>query len=769
MSIRNLEPLFRPRSVAVIGGSSRAGTLGERVLTNLIDGGFAGLIYAVNPHRVEFEDAWWVSSIADLPAAPDLAIIVTPAAAVPEIIDALGRLGTRTAVVISSGFHDAEIRAATLAAAKPHLLRVVGPNCLGVLMPHAKLNASFAPRGAMPGRLAFLSQSGALVTAMLDWAAERNIGFSSVISAGDMADVDLGDLIDKLAADPATDAILLYIEGITNAPKFLSAARAASAIKPVVAIKAGRSAGSGKAALSHTGALIGAYDAHCAAFDRAGIVTVDSLTELFDAAQLLCRCKPITGGRLAIVSNGGGAGVLAADALAPAGGTLAALSAETIALLDGKLPHGWSRANPIDVVGDARAERFVEATIASLDDPGADAVLVIHCPTAMATGEEIAKGLTEALAQRKHGAGKPVIACWMGPANAAAARAIFDAAGIALFDNLDDAVRGFGHLLRAGQVRAARMRAPTPLSLGVPLNSYNANIGSLYNEGFEFSLNTQNIRSEDFTWSTTFNLSTNKNRITALNNGEDIIDTYNITRVGESIGSLFGYAYKGVNKANGNPIYEKANGTLVQGNINTNAYAVYNAASEGDVSVAATLTAADKRILGQTNPKVYGGFTNNFTYKGFDLDVFLRYNFGNQIMNVTRQQLLRQDFVNNGTEILGRWQQAGDITDVPRLQLGNSAFINNDNNATSRFVESGNFLRVQNITLGYTIPQGTVTRLNLSRIRVFAQVQNLATITNYKGVDPEVNTNITSNRQAGIDYNSNPQQRVFTGGVNVAF
>ena len=318
-------------------------------------------------------------------------------------------------------------------------------------------------------------------------------------------------------------------------------------------------------------------------------------------------------------------------------------------------------------------------------------------------------------------------------------------------------------------IDGAILAVRTPLSQGVPLNSYNANIGSLFNEGFEVSLNTQNIRQEDFTWSSTFNLSTNKNQVTALNNKEDIIDTYNITRVGESVGALYGYEYRGVNKANGNPIYTKADGTLVQGNIDTNGYAVYDPSNEADVSKPSSLTAADKRVLGQTNPKLFGGLDNNFTFKGFDLGVFLRYNVGNKIMNVTRQQLVRQDFVNNGTEILGRWQKAGDVTDVPRLQLGNSAFINNDNNATTRFVESGSFLRVQNITLGYSFPQSLTSRLNLSRVRVFGQVQNLATVTSYKGVDPEVNTNFTSNRQAGVDYNSNPQQRVFTGGVNVAF
>lgn len=465
MTIRNLDTLFHPRRVAVIGGSSRAGSLGERVLANLVEGGFEGTIFAVNPHPVACNGVTWAARVEELPEAPDLAVIATPADTVPAIVDALGRRGTRTAVVISSGFHDPALRSAMLEAARPHLLRIIGPNCLGVLMPHVRLNASFAPRGALPGGFAFVSQSGALVTAMLDWAAERHIGFSSVISVGDMADVDLGDLLDKLAADPLTDAILLYVEGVTDARKFLSAARAASAVKPVIAIKAGRSAAAGKAALSHTGALIGAYDAHLAAFARAGIVTVDSLTELFDAAQLLHRCRPTTGERLAIVSNGGGAGVLAADALGPAGGTLAALSRETISALDERLPAGWSRANPIDVIGDARAERFVDAASAALADPGVDALLVIHCPTAVATGEEIASRLTEALAKRGDGAGKPVIACWMGTGNAAAVRPIFDGAGIALFDNLDDAVRGFGQLLRAGRVREARMRAPAPVTV----------------------------------------------------------------------------------------------------------------------------------------------------------------------------------------------------------------------------------------------------------------------------------------------------------------
>jgi acetyltransferase len=465
MTIRNLDGLLHPRSVAVIGGSQRAGALGQLVLSNLIDGGYEGALFAVNPKPVEVAGVRWVTEIAKLPQAPDLAVIVTPAATIAGIVGALGELGTKVAVIISAEPHDAATRATILEAAKPHLLRIVGPNCLGALMPHARLNASFAPRRAEAGRLAFVSQSGALVTAMLDWAAGKHIGFSGVVSVGDMADVDLGDLIDLFAADPKTDAILLYVEGVTNPAKFMSAARAASRIKPVIAIKAGRSDAAGRAAMSHTGALTGAYDVHAAAFHRAGIILVDSLTELFDAAQVLCRHQPRCGERLAIVSNGGGAGVLAADALPATGGTLATLLPETIAALDPLMPPAWSRANPIDVVGDARAERFAAASRAALADPGVDALLVIHCPTAVAAGSDIAHGVIEMIETADPHVTKPVIACWMGTDNAATVRPLFDAAGIPLFDNLDDAVRGFGYLLEARKGQDALMRAPAGTSI----------------------------------------------------------------------------------------------------------------------------------------------------------------------------------------------------------------------------------------------------------------------------------------------------------------
>ena len=330
------------------------------------------------------------------------------------------------------------------------------------------------------------------------------------------------------------------------------------------------------------------------------------------------------------------------------------------------------------------------------------------------------------------------------------------------------------------------LRVRTPLSLGVPNNFYNDNVGSLFNRGVEFGLNTTNIRTEDFSWTSSANFSFNQNRITALSNNEDILNTFNVTRVGESIGSIFGFDYQGINSANGSPIYRRADGTLVQASTaNSGAtagrYFIYDPANSGAAFVTAAgptnnvsnLTPADKKVLGQTNPKFFGGFDNTFTYKGLDLNIFFRYVLGNQIMNYTRQQMLRTDFLNNSTEILTRWQQPGDQTNVARLASGNSGFVNQDNNASSRFVESGSFARLQNITLGYTLPQRFLSPVGLSRVRVFAQAQNVFTITNYKGVDPEVNTNATTgntgNNNAGVDFNSNPQQRVFTGGINVAF
>ena len=317
----------------------------------------------------------------------------------------------------------------------------------------------------------------------------------------------------------------------------------------------------------------------------------------------------------------------------------------------------------------------------------------------------------------------------------------------------------------------------TPISLGVPLNGYNANVGAMTSDGFELGINTVNIRNEDFSWSTNFNFSTNHTNITRLaNGGEDLLNPYNVTRINNGIGEIYGYDFQGVNSANGNPLYKKRDGSLVQGNLTTSTYAVYDPNAPGDVTKPAVLSAAtDRFALGNSNPTYFGGLTNTVTYKGLDFEIFARYSGGNKIMNVTRQQLLRMDFVNNSTEILDRWATPGQQTNVPKAILGRSDFTNLNNAASTRFVESGDFIRIQNITLGYTLPKSVVGFSTLSRVRIFGQVQNAFTFTKYKGVDPEVNSNITStqgntsNNQSGIDNNSNPQQRVFTGGLNVAF
>lgn len=464
MSIRHLQVLLQPNDIVVVGGSTRRDSLGTKVLDNLLAGGFPGRVTVVNPKPGFRDGVQWLKSVDELDGAPALAVIVTPPDTVPGIIDGLGRRGTRVAVVISAATHPGQ-RQAMLEAAGAHGMRLIGPNCLGVLLPHLHLYASFAARRPLTGRLAFLSQSGALVTAMVEWAADKRVGFSALVSMGDMADVDTGDLVDLYAADPNTHAILLYLEGVTNAAKLLSAARAATRVKPVIAIKAGRSQAGAGAARTHSGALAGAYDVCAAALARAGVIVVDTLTDLFDAAQVVTAYRPARCEHLAVVTNGGGAGVLAADALALTGGAFATLEQQTIERLDPHLPEGWSRANPIDVVGDARAERFGVATAAALADPGVDAVLVIHCPTAVETGTDIADAVLRAVADQRHAGAKPVIGCWLGTSNAVSVRGQFELAGVPLFDNLDDAVRGFGYLRQATLGRQAVLRAPASVTL----------------------------------------------------------------------------------------------------------------------------------------------------------------------------------------------------------------------------------------------------------------------------------------------------------------
>jgi acetyltransferase len=427
MSIRNLDTLFRPASVAVIGASNRPLSVGNVVSRNLLSGGLAGPVLPVNPRERAIGSTLCYRSIADLPMVPDLAVVCTPPAAVPETLDALGSRGTRTAVVVTAGFGEAggggkDLLDRIVTIGRTRKMRIVGPNCVGIMVPGHGLNASFVHMAPKPGNLAFVTQSGAIATAVVDWANHRGVGFSHVVSLGNMADVDFGDMLDFLLADPATHAILLYIEQVTSPRKFMSAARAAARTKPVIAVKAGRSAAAAKAAASHTGAMAGSDAVYDAALRRAGILRVLSLAELFDAVETLGTDLRVRDDRLVVLTNGGGLGVLAAEALSDEGGRLAALSPETIARLDAVLPPTWSRGNPVDIIGDANGARYGAALEALLQDPGADAVLVLNCPTAIADGTESADAVLKVAAANPR---LPVLTNWVGEGAQSEARRRF--------------------------------------------------------------------------------------------------------------------------------------------------------------------------------------------------------------------------------------------------------------------------------------------------------------------------------------------------------
>jgi acetyltransferase len=470
MTIRNFDFLLRPRSVALIGASSKPGSVGLITARNLLGGGFSGPIWLVNPKYSAIDGHACHPSIASLPAAPDLAVLVTPPATIPPLIGELAAKGTRAAVVITAGVREG-LGQAMLKAARPHLLRIQGPNCLGLMVPGIGLNASFSHMAPQAGDVAFLSQSGALITAIIDWACARSIGFSQVVSLGDMADADFGDMLDYLAGDPRSRAILLYMEAVTNAPKFMSAARRAARSKPVIVVKAGRAAVGAKAAFSHTGALAGADAAYEAAFRRAGLLRVRELDDLFSAAEILARHPQLIGERLAILTNGGGAGVLAADRLADLNGRLATLSEPGRAALDAILPPTWSHGNPVDIVGDAGPDRYAAAVDALMDDAATDAVLVINCPTALASSTAVAEQVLAVLDRRKADGRrcKPLITSWLGDGAGQEARRLFAAKGIAAFATPADAIDGFMQLVRYARAQEELMRTPPALAENLEL------------------------------------------------------------------------------------------------------------------------------------------------------------------------------------------------------------------------------------------------------------------------------------------------------------
>jgi acetyltransferase len=467
MSVRNLKKLFKPDSVALVGATPRPEAVGAVVLRNLRRAGFKGPLMLVNPRHRVIEGMAVYDDVASLPQTPDLAVIVTPPETVPGLIAELGARGTRAAVVITAGFGELgergrALQQAALAAARPHLLRLIGPNCVGIMAPGIGLDASFSHIAPQCGDLAFVSQSGAMITAVLDWAAPRAIGFSHVVSLGDMADVDFGDMLDFLAADAETRAILLYVEAITHARKFMSAARAAARSKPVVAVKAGRFAEGARAAASHTGALAGSDAVYEAAFRRAGMLRVDTTDELFAAVETLAVTRPQQGDRLAILTNGGGPGVLATDALIALGGKLATLAPATIEKLDRVLPRTWSRGNPVDIIGDAPGERYADAFKILFEDFGVDAILVLNSPTAMVTPGDAARAVISTLAAvpPSHLIGRNVLTAWLGERSARLARRHFAVAKVPTYDTPDSAVRAFMHRVRYRRNQELLMETP---------------------------------------------------------------------------------------------------------------------------------------------------------------------------------------------------------------------------------------------------------------------------------------------------------------------
>lgn len=474
MTIRNLDQMLEPTSVTLIGASEEPHTVGHTIARNLIEGGFSGPITFVNPKRTTVLGQPCYESIETLREPPCLAIVATPPPTVPGIIAELGRKGTRAAVVITAGLGDNSMR--MLEAARPNLLRILGPNGLGLMLPPVGLNGSFSHRAAIPGDLAFLSQSGALLTAVIDWATARSIGFSHIVSLGDMADVDFGDMLDYLSTDTRSRAILLYMEAVTNAPKFVSAARRAARIKPVIVVKSGRHAAGARAPLSHTGRLAGSDAAFDAAFRRTGLLRVKTLPDLYAAAEVLARSPRLNGDRLAIITNGGGAGVLAADELLDYQGTLATLTERTLVQLDEKLPKIWSRSNPVDIIGDAGPDRYTAAVSAVLEDPAVDAILVIQCPTAITSALDNARAVVEVIerARLSKTHEKLVMTNWLGETAARDARSLFASKSIPTFDTPSEAIAGFAQLTRHARATRELIRTPPAMRKGAPHDWSNA-------------------------------------------------------------------------------------------------------------------------------------------------------------------------------------------------------------------------------------------------------------------------------------------------------
>jgi acetyltransferase len=467
MSQHYLHPLFNPRSVAVFGVSEKEDSVAGTLFKNMRKSGFTGMVFPVNPKHDVIYGEHCYGYASELPETPELALIATPAPTVAQVLEDCGARGIRHAIVLSAGFREVgakgvALEESILAVARKHDIRFIGPNCLGIQRPSIGLNATFSQGATLSGDLALVSQSGALCTSMLDWAEANGIGFSSVISTGASADLDFGEILDYLAYDPATKGILLYIEGIRDARGFMSALRATSRFKPVVLVKVGRHEAGSKAVQSHTGALVGSDAVFDALVRRAGVVRVNTILQLFSCARALSTHIKPTGNRLAIVTNGGGPGVMATDRAVDLNVQLAELGPQTVARLNEVLPASWSHGNPVDIIGDAPADRYHHAVDACLHDPGVDGVLVMLTPQAMSRPTEAA----DAVIDVAKGCSKPVITCWMGEAQVADGRRRFKEAGIPYFTTPEPAVEVFSFLSAFYENQRQLMQTPGPLSQG---------------------------------------------------------------------------------------------------------------------------------------------------------------------------------------------------------------------------------------------------------------------------------------------------------------
>jgi acetyltransferase len=468
MSTHYLKSLFTPDSIALFGASDRPDSVGGVVFKNLLSSGYEGRIYAINPRRDEVQGEKAYPSLDEIEDTIDLAVVATPAPGIPGIVEACGERGIRMMLILSAGFREIGTEGRILEDRVVQLvnrygIRLMGPNCLGIIRPDAGLNITFGNNTARPGNLAFVSQSGAICTAILDWAEENDIGFSAVVSTGISADLGFGDYLDYLVSDPQTRAILLYIEGIRNSRRFMSSLRAAARIKPVIALKVGRHAAGAEASMSHTGALVGSDETFSAALSRSGVLRVETVGQLFAAAKALSSSHyrgPSE--RLVIITNGGGPGVMAADRATDQGIELSTLSENTMAALNEVLPDVWSHGNPVDIIGDAPPERYQQAVDICLEDPGVDGAIVILTPQAMTQPTEVAQALVRSAEKNK----KPIMTSWMGGGQVKKARKIFNRARIPDFGTLENAVDAFSYLARYNRNQRLLLQTPSRLTSG---------------------------------------------------------------------------------------------------------------------------------------------------------------------------------------------------------------------------------------------------------------------------------------------------------------